>query len=222
MRNIDFWFEPASCAFRLLNRKVTVLCRCFKDTGNYIYRVISQTKTCVLHAKSVVMFPVSFRQQTAIVCTLGDLAISRLFAVHLFVLPQSTSPALAWQCHASGLLGFSPCEIQACGGLSGTVAISLPALLFHLSVSFNRCCLFVCILILILAEGQAGEGWERSDKAMLLGEGWGEMCTGGCVTVQLHLCRCRQMICFAATESSVSNDQALCFTVMNRPYNKAA
>jgi len=155
MRNIDFWFESASCAFRLLNRTVTTvlvhLITPFKDTGNYIYRVISQT-LCVLHAKSVVMFHVSLRQQTAIVCTtLGDVATCRLFAVHLFVLHQSTSPALAWP----GLA----CEIQACGGPSGTVTISLPALLF---------CLLVCILILLLAEGQAGEGWERSDKAMLL------------------------------------------------------
>ena len=49
MRNIDFCFEPASCAFRLLNRTVTVPCWCILlhalKTGNYIYRVMSQTKT---------------------------------------------------------------------------------------------------------------------------------------------------------------------------------
>jgi len=73
-------------------------------------------------------------------------------------------------CPGSGLFGVSPCQIQACGGQSGTVTVSLPELMFFLSISFNQCCILSCILTLLLAEGQAGEGWEPSDKTVLLGE----------------------------------------------------
>jgi hypothetical protein len=158
-------------------------------------------------------------QQTAVVCTtIEDLATGILCASLQIASANFTCPGLVvpWL----RPVRVSPCEIQACGVQSGTVTVSLQALLFFLSVSFNQCCILGCILILLLAEGHVGEGWEPSDKAMLLGEHWAEMYTESCVTLQLHLCRYRQVICFGETESCVSNDQAFCFTVMNRPYKQ--
>jgi hypothetical protein len=72
--------------------------------------------------------------------------------------------------------------------------------------------------MLLLAEGQAGEGWQPSDKTVLWGEHWAaEMYTESCATLQLHWCRYRQLICFTKTERCLCNDQAVCFTVMNIP-----
>ena len=221
MRNIDFCFEPAICAFRLLNWTVTVLCWCILlHALNMLVTIYTawyhRQRLCVLHVKSVVMLHVSLRQQTAIVCTtLADLTTCSLFSVHVFMLRHPSSPAMAQSCSGSVHVRFRP------------VADSVPLWqflsqhFFFPSVPFNQCCILRCILILLLAEGQAGEGWEPSYKAMLLGEHWAEMYTESCVTLYIHLCRYRQVICFFKTESCVSNDQAVCFTVMNRPYKQS-
>jgi hypothetical protein len=52
----------------------------------------------------------------------------------------------------------------------GFVAIGgifLSVLSFPLSASFHQCSILSFILILILSEGQAGEAWEPSHKAVL-------------------------------------------------------
>jgi hypothetical protein len=55
----------------------------------------------------------------------------------------------------------------------------------------------------------------------VLGEQWTVIYTETCVTLQLHLYRYHHVICLAPTESCLSNDQAVCFTVMNKPYKQS-
>ena len=50
---------------------------------------------------------------------------------------------------------------------------------YPMSVSQYQCSVLIFILILLLSEGQAGEGWEPSDKAQLFGisgQHWTEHC----------------------------------------------
>jgi len=58
------------------------------------------------------------------------------------------------------------CEI--CGGESGNgTSFVFESFDVSPSVSFHQCHIIVCILILLLSEGQAGKVWEPSEKAIL-------------------------------------------------------
>lgn len=67
----------------------------------------------------------------------------------------------------------------------------------------------------------------RRTSGRRVGTFWQRNAVGGALGRNVHWGLCHfivrycQVICFAKTESCVSNDQAVCFTVMNRPYEQS-